>query len=117
MDLKKTDVAKIWFFRNIKEFGGGVSALTAISILINVAGVGFAIASQRLLDVASKAMNGNLLKEAGILVFLVVLQLVLQIILSKCYVKTGAQVRIKIKTEEKILRQIYKIFIDFFVQL
>ena len=107
MDLKKTDVAKIWFFKNIKEFGGGIFTLTAISILINVAGVGFAIASQRLLDVASKSMDGSLLKEAGTLVFLVALQLVLQIILSKCYVKTNAQVRIKIKTDlfEEVVRK------------
>lgn len=99
VNLKKTDVAMKWFFKNIKDFGGGVFTLTAISILINVAGVGFAIASQRLLDVASKSMSGNLLKEAGLLIFLVALQLVLQIILSKCYVKTNAQVRIKIKTD------------------
>lgn len=99
VNLKKADVAMKWFFKNIKEFGGGVFVLTSISILINIAGVGFAIASQRLLDVASKSMSGNLFREAGVLVFLVVLQLVLQIILSKCYVRTNAQVRIKIKTD------------------
>lgn len=99
VNLKKTDTARKWFFKNIREFGGGIFILTAISILINVSGVGFAVASQRLLDVASKAMSGNLFKEAGVLIFLVALQLVLQIILSKCYVKINARVRINIKTE------------------
>lgn len=99
VNLKKTDTARKWFFKNIREFGGGIFILTAISILINVSGVGFAVASQRLLDVASKAMSGNLFKEAGVLIFLVALQLVLQIILSKCYVKINARVRINIKTD------------------
>lgn len=97
--LKKTDGAREWFFKNIRDFGGGVLGLTAISVLISVFGVGFAIASQRLLDVASKEAEGNLVREALGLFLLVVLQLVLQIILSKCYVKTQAQVRIKIKTD------------------
>lgn len=107
VNLKKKDVASNWFFKNIRDFGGGVFVLTVISILINVAGVGFAIASQRLLDVASGSMGGNLFKEAGTLIFLIVLQLVLQIILSKCYVKTNAQVRIKIKTDlfEDVVRK------------
>lgn len=97
--MKKTDIASKWFFKNIADFVGGILVLTIISILINVSGVGFAIASQRLLDVASKSMSGNLFKEAGTLIALLAIQLVLQIILSKCYVKTNAQVRIKIKTD------------------
>jgi len=99
VNVKKTDIAKKWFFKNIREFGGGIFVLTVISILINVSGVGFAIASQRLIDVASKSETGNLFIEAATLVFLVALQLILQIILSKCYVKINAQARIKIKTD------------------
>ena len=99
MKLKNKDIAKQWFFKNIRQVFGGVFALTFVSVLINVSGVGFAISSKRVLDVASNSTEGNLLTEALVLFSLVVIQLILQIILSKCYVKTQAQTRIKIKTD------------------
>jgi len=98
VNLGKANSARKWFLGNIKNFRGGVFLLTAVSILISVFGVGFAVSSQRLLDVASKAVQGSLLKEATVLFLLVVVQLILQIILSKCYVQIQARVKIDIKT-------------------
>ncbi|MBQ2896930.1 MAG: ABC transporter ATP-binding protein [Clostridia bacterium] len=97
--MKNKDIAKKWFFKNVKSSLSGVFVLTVISILINVFGVGFAVSSQRVLDVASKTIGGSLIKETTILFLLIVLQLVLQIILSKCYVNVQAKARIKIKTD------------------
>lgn len=99
MNLKKKDIANKWFFKNIGDSFGGIVILTVISVFINVFGVGFAIASQRVLDVASKTIDGSLIRETTVLFLLIALQLVLQIILSKCYVHVQARSRIKIKTD------------------
>lgn len=87
-----------WILKKARPILPGILLLAVIGILSSLLGVFFALLSKRVIDVATGQSSGNLLHEAVVLSGFLLLQLILQILLSVSTVHVSGRFNIFCKT-------------------
>ncbi len=87
-----------WILKKARPILPGILLLAVIGILSSLLGVFFALLSKRVIDVATGQSSGNLLHEAVVLSGFLLLQLILQILLSVSTVHVSGRFNIYCKT-------------------
>lgn len=88
-----------WIAKKYKFVWPGVAALVVLGMGTSLMGVYFALLSKRVLDIATGQAAGSLMGEAVYLSFCLLLQLVLEIVLSVVNVHVTGRFTIRAKTE------------------
>ncbi|MBE7009862.1 MAG: ABC transporter ATP-binding protein [Ruminococcaceae bacterium] len=88
-----------WILKKTRRILPGILLLAVIGTLTSLLGVFFALISKRVIDVATGQSSGNLLHEAVVLSGFLLLQLLLQILLSVVTVYVNGQFNIYCRTE------------------
>lgn len=95
-----------WILNKARFIKGSLIVLSLLSILYSLFGVFFAFVSKRLIDVATKNAQGNLLHIILLLCFMLLFELLIQTIMSITDVR--AKGKLAIKCKEDFYRTIMK---------
>lgn len=97
MPVKKDKLTLMWIYKESKHVLGYILLLTILGMLLSVCGVSFALVSKNVLDVATRSINGNVIKSFTNLAVLIVIQLSLQILFSTVNVRVIGKLNISIR--------------------
>ncbi|MBQ4515507.1 MAG: ABC transporter ATP-binding protein [Clostridia bacterium] len=101
--MMKKNTALKWDIKLAKQVRFGIALLSLLGILYSILNTAFALVSKEVIDAAADAASGkisdNLVKLCIWPAFLIVLQLVFQIVISKVSVKTSGKIVIKCKKQ------------------
>ncbi len=99
--MKKKHTALKWDLELAKHVRFGIAALSVLGVLYSILSTAFALVSKEVIDAAAYAASGqmaeNLAELCILLAFLIVVQLVFQVFISKLAVKTSGKVVIECK--------------------
>ncbi len=98
-----------WIVNKAKKVWPGIFLLTLIGTVISLMGVVFALLSKRVLDVATGQMAGDLWREGSLLFLFLVVQMILDVVMSVANLHVNGRFLIRSKTElyQTILRKDY----------
>lgn len=98
-----------WIIKKSKFILPGVALLTLSGMLVSLMGVGFALLSKRVLDIATGQMDGSLVREGIFLFTFLILQLLLEIFQSfyNVYITGKFNIRFKSLFFHTILKKNY----------
>ncbi len=107
--MKKKTGALAWVAKRVKPFVPLLILLILIATVISYINVQFALVSRTLIDVATKKVEGSVLDSALKLVFLLVGQLVLQVLYIRMHITVSGKLTMAIRTElyYKLLKKDY----------
>lgn len=98
-----------WIIKKSKFILPGVALLTLTGMFVSLMGVGFALLSKRVLDIATGQVDGSLMREGAFLFAFLILQLLLEIFQSfyNVYITGKFNIRFKSLFFHTILKKNY----------
>lgn len=96
MKKKKSGVIR-WILKNGRRSLLSIAVLTVLATSISLLALRFTLASKNIIDVATKQTDGSLLHACAELIFLLLVQLALQISISFVNVQANAKLDIELK--------------------
>ncbi len=87
-----------WILKQAKLIWPGIALITFIGVLLSLMGVAFALHSKNVLDIATGQAAGNLWQAGVVLFVFLVVQLVLDILLSLANIHVSGRFQIRVKT-------------------
>jgi len=88
-----------WVYKNSKKLMPFIVLLVLIGVLLSLCGVGFALISRGVIDIATKQTKGNLLNQSLLLGLLIIVQMLLQVVFASLNIRTSGKLAISFKKQ------------------
>ena len=95
-----------WIWQIARRSFGGIAVQTLLGMLISLSYVAFALVSQRVVDMATGQMQGDMWTQSGLLVGIVLLQAVLGI--CNQVLQTHNSTRVEMHMKERVFTALYR---------
>lgn len=103
--MKKTSTHN-WIWQNTRRSFGCILLQTVVSALVSFSYVAFALVSQRVVDMATGQMQGNMWKQSGLLIGLVLLQAGLGV--CSHILQTYTTTRVEMHIKQRVFSALYR---------